>query len=61
MFLLNCLPMHYHPVMNRDRVTEASDNRFFIVIESRDPHFRKESVHTLLTEIGGKDIEELED
>jgi hypothetical protein len=61
MFLLNRLPMHYHPVMNRDGVAEASDNRFFIVIESRDPHYRKEKVHGLLSEIGGKDIEELED
>ncbi|MEZ5276196.1 MAG: DUF3341 domain-containing protein [Opitutaceae bacterium] len=61
MFLLNRLPMHYHPVMNRDRVRQASDDRFFIVIESCDPHYRKESVRSLLDQVGGKDIEELED
>ena len=61
MFLLNRLPMHYHPVMNRDRVRQASDDRFFIVIESCDPHYRKESVISLFDQVGGKDIEELED
>lgn len=61
MFLLNRLPMHYHPVMNRDQVARGSDDRFYIVIESRDPHYRQDAVHTLLDEVGGKDIEELED
>ena len=60
MFLLNRLPMHYHPVMNRDRVIQASDNRFFILLESRDQHFQMESARQLLEEIGGGDIEELE-
>ncbi len=61
MFILNRLPMHYHPVMNREEVARASDDRFYIVIESCDPHYRKETVQALLGEIGGKDIEELED
>lgn len=62
MFLLNRLPMHYHPVMDRERVREASDNRFFIVIESRDPHYRSaEAVRDLLGRAGGTDIKELED
>jgi len=61
MFILNRLPMHYHPVMNREEVARASDDRFYIVIESCDPHYRKEAVQALLGEIGGKDIEELED
>lgn len=61
MFLLNRLPMHYHPAMNRDRVIQASNNRFFIVLESRDQRFKMTSARELLLEIGGKDIEELRD
>jgi hypothetical protein len=60
MLLLNRLPMHYHPVKNRDRLIQATDNRFFIVLESRDQHFQMESARKLLEEIGGGDIEELE-
>jgi hypothetical protein len=61
MFLLNKLPMHYHPAMNRAGVVQASDDRFFIVLESRDPYFQNESARRLLDEIGGKEIEELDD
>ena len=61
MFLLNRLPMHYHPVMNRAAVIQTSNDRFFIVLESRDLHFKKEFTRRFLEDIGGKDIEELDD
>src|SRR3982750_4185780 len=37
MFILNGLPMHYHPVLKYDHIRRGMDDTFFIVIEARDP------------------------
>lgn len=60
MFLLNRLPMHYHPVMKYKNFPRGTDDRFFIVIEARDPRFHADNTRTLLEKSGGKDIAELE-
>jgi hypothetical protein len=36
-------------------------DRFFIVIECRDPRYHGENTRALLSRVGGKDIVELED
>ncbi|HLP26349.1 MAG TPA: DUF3341 domain-containing protein [Acidobacteriota bacterium] len=61
MFLLNGLPMHYHPVMKAPQFVRALDDRFFIVIEANDPKFNATATRDLLAKIGGKDIAELEE
>jgi hypothetical protein len=61
MFLLNGLPMHYHPVMKAPQFVRATDDRFYIVIESQDPKFNTAQTRDLLTRIGGKDIAEVEE
>jgi hypothetical protein len=60
MFLLNGLPMHYHPVLNYDKIRRGTDDLFFIVIERSDPRFNPDNTRALLAKIGGGDITELE-
>jgi len=61
MFILNGLPMHYHPVLKYPNVDRATNDLFYIVIESRDPKFDSQATRALLAEIGGQAITELED
>ena len=61
MFILNKLPMHYHPVMKAPQFVRASDDRFYIVIEANDPKFNPTQTRALLQQIGGKDIAEIEE
>ena len=61
MFILNKLPMHYHPVMKAPQFVRAMDDRFYIVIEANDPKFNPAQTRSLLEQVGGKDIAELEE
>lgn len=60
MFFTNRLPMHYHPVLKLDRIADAQDDKFLIVIESRDPKFNAAHTQALLEAAGGKAIAEIE-
>ncbi len=60
MFGLNKLPMLYHPVFKSDRVRRASDDRFFIVIEARDPKFYRGKTEAFLDSLGATAVEALE-
>jgi hypothetical protein len=60
MFLLNRLPMHYHPVMKADAWAGATDDRFYLAIDAVDPKFDIVRTRAFLREIGGKDIAALE-
>ena len=60
MFVLNRLPMHYHPVLKYDDIKRGMDDTFFIVIEARDPRFNLANTKALLEKIGGKAVKELE-
>ena len=39
MLFLNGLPCLYHPVLKSKKLARITDDRFYIVIESRDPSF----------------------
>jgi Alternative complex III, ActD subunit len=60
MLALNRLPMHYHPLF-RSRVFErATDDGFFISIESWDPRFDPAATRKLLESLGARSVELLE-
>lgn len=61
MFLLNRLPMHYHAVMKQPHFIRATDDKFFLIIEARDPKFSPDATRALLQRAGGTAITELED
>jgi len=48
MFWLNGLPQPYHPVFNVERFVEASRDRFFLMVLSRDPRFELEGTRKFL-------------
>ena len=60
MFLVNGLPMHYHPVLNYEHIRRGTDDLFFIVIERADPRYNAENTRALLEKVGGREITELE-
>lgn len=42
------LPRHHHPVFESERFARASDDRFFVSIEARDPKFDLQETRRLL-------------
>ena len=61
MLLLNGLPRLYHPVFKSARFARATDDRFFLVIESRDPKFVRSKAESFLGALEPLSIEALED
>lgn len=60
MFVVNGLPMHYHPVLKSPKIKRGLDDQFLIVIEARDPRFNLTTTQALLERAGGKEISQLE-
>jgi hypothetical protein len=59
MFALNGLPHPYHPVFNVPRFALASRDRYFLVIESRDPKFDREATRRFLLDLHASEVSDV--
>lgn len=57
---LNGLPMPYHPVFNVPGFERASQDRFFLCIESEDPMFDRGRTRSFLESLGSQRVSEVE-
>ncbi len=57
---LNRLPMHHHPLFDSKEFARASDDGFFISVESWDPKFDAAQTRQLLESSGAAHIETIE-
>jgi len=57
MLIANRLPQWYHAVFHSDRFAKATDDGFFISVDSSDPKFEENQTRQFLESIGGKNIE----
>ncbi|MBC8202306.1 MAG: DUF3341 domain-containing protein [Planctomycetes bacterium] len=58
--ILNKLPMFYHPTLKHPALARATDDRFFLVIEARDPKFVRSEVEAFLHTLEPESIIELD-
>ena len=58
--VLNKLPMLYHPVVNNPALARATDDRFYLVIEAKDPKFTRSDVEAFMQSLHPDKVIELE-
>jgi hypothetical protein len=61
MWGLNGMPRLHHPLFSSRRFRRATQDRFFIVIEARDPKFRLEETREFLVSLGSDVVETVVD
>lgn len=61
MFIMNKLPMLYNPLFKSDRFRRVTDDRFFIIVDARDPQFDEAKVTGMMQQLNPLSIERVED
>lgn len=61
MFTMNGLPRLHHPLFSSDRFRKVTDDRFFVVIEARDPKYFRSRTEAFLESLGASAVEEVRD
>ena len=56
MLIMNGLPRWNHPLFNWEYFKKVSDDKFFCVIETRDPKYSESTVKDLFESLGGENI-----
>lgn len=60
MLILNGLPRLHHPLFHSERFLRASDDRFFIAIEAKDPKFSRARTESFLRSLNAVAVEAVE-
>ena len=61
MILLNGLPKPYHPVFNVPRFALATREKFFLLIERRDPKFDFEETRNFMQSLNAQEVFDVEE
>ena len=54
------LPLLHHPVFNLSEFNRVTDDRFFLVVEAKDPLFKDDNVRESLWQLNALMIKEVE-
>ena len=60
MLFMNGLPRLYHPLLKNERFRRVTDDKFFLVIEARDPKFSRTRTEAMLRSLGPSTVEAVE-
>lgn len=61
MFIMNGLPRLHHPLFQSDRFLRVTNDRFFVVIEARDPKFIRGKTESFLRTLNPISIEAVDE
>ncbi|MGI8639079.1 MAG: DUF3341 domain-containing protein [Pyrinomonadaceae bacterium] len=61
MILLNGLPQPYHPVFNVPRFALATREKFFLLIETKDPKFDPEGTRSFMESLNPQEVFDVEE